>query len=190
MEQLGAPNELAMLNVFSDAFVCPKIRDFDSLSVFLEAYQKQRLYPVEWPAIIRAHSLACHNHSRELIALDQGADAGGHAGFARASRWVGRRQLERLRPLRDHRVVQRYLEAVDARQAEGWHTLVYGVTLAVYSLPLRQGLMNYARQTLNGFIEAAGRSLQIPDEACQELLERRCHSLNEELGKLMRGVVG
>ena len=43
------------------------------------------------------------------------------------------------RPLRDQRLVQRYLTAVEQGEAQGWHTLVYGLTLAVYSLPLRQG---------------------------------------------------
>jgi len=29
--------------------------------------------------------------------------------------------------------------AAENSQAHGWHTLVFGVTLAIYSLPLRQG---------------------------------------------------
>jgi len=67
--------------------------------------------------------------------------------FAAPSRRVGQSQLQKLRPLRDQRMVQRYLQAVDGGQANAWHTLVYGLTLAVYSLPLRQGLLGYAHQT-------------------------------------------
>jgi len=186
LEQLGSSDVLAMLNGFTDAFFCPKIDNVETLGVFLEAYQQQRLYSLEWPAIVRAHSFACHNHSRELIALDRAmVEIESHPGFARASRCVGKMQLQNLRPLRDHRVVQRYLEAVDGQQAEGWHTLVYGLTLAVYSLPLRQGLVNYARQSLNGFIDAAGRPLQIPHEECQALLERQCIEMGAQLEKLL-----
>ena len=61
--------------------------------------------------------------------------------------------------MRDQRVVQRYLQAVEGGQANGWHTLVYGLTLAVYSLPLRQGLLGYAHQTTRGFIYSAARML-------------------------------
>jgi len=54
-------------------------------------------------------------------------------------RRVGQSQLKRFRSLRDHRLVQRYLKAVGEGRAHGWHTLVYGITLSVYSLPLIQG---------------------------------------------------
>jgi hypothetical protein len=57
-------------------------------------------------------------------------------------------------------VVQRYLHAVESDQADGWHTLVYGLTMAVYSLPLRQGLLGYAHQTTRGFIYSGARMLQ------------------------------
>ena len=71
---------------------------------------------------------------------------------------MGRLQLTRLRPLRDERAVQRYLTAVESGQAHGWHTMVYGVTLAVYSMPLRQGLLYYAQETLSALALAAARS--------------------------------
>jgi hypothetical protein len=57
--------------------------------------------------------------------------------------------------LRDERLVQRYLSAVEFGQANGWHTVVYGITLAMYSLPLRQGLLHYAQQTLGAFANNA-----------------------------------
>ena len=88
-----------------------------------------------------------------------------------ASRRVGQSQLRKLRPLRDQRVVQRYLAAVEGGQAHGWHTLVYGLTLAVYSLPLRQGLLGYAHQTTRGFIYSAARMLRLSEHQCRSLFE-------------------
>ena len=81
--------------------------------------------------------------------------------------------------------VQRYLNAVEAGQAQGWHTLVYGLTLAVYSLPARQGLLHYARQTLFGFIYAAARPLQLGEADCRLLLEELCAALPKELASLL-----
>ena len=91
--------------------------------------------------------------------------------FAAASRLVGHTQLQRLRPLRDQRLVQRYLAAVELNEANGWHTLVYGVTLAVYSLPLRQGLFGYAQQTTRGFIQAAARPLKLAEAEADSLFD-------------------
>ena len=79
--------------------------------------------------------------------------------------------------MRDQRVVQRYLQAVESDQADGWHTLVYGLTLAVYSLPLRQGLLGYGYQTTRGFIYAAARPLQLSEMNCRALLEELCANL-------------
>lgn len=86
---------------------------------------------------------------RELIAQDQRLNEQiGLTPFAAPSRRTGRLQLARLSPLRDDRIVQRYLAAVKSGKAHGWHTIVYGLTLALYSLPLRQGLLHYAQETL------------------------------------------
>ena len=74
-----------------------------------------------------------------------------------------------MRPLRDDRVVQRYLDAVESGRAFGWHTIMYGLTLAVYSLPLRQGLLFYAQQTLAGLAAAAESELA---GALDELMNR------------------
>jgi urease accessory protein UreF len=61
--------------------------------------------------------------------------------------------------------------------AHGWHTLVYGLTLEVYSLALRQGLLGYAHQTTRGFIYAAARTLQLSEHQCRELFESLCAEL-------------
>lgn len=141
------------------------------LREFLRRYQLEVLFPFELPAIHEAFLHAARFEPRELIALDQRlAESVVSAELARASQRVGRGQLKRLRPLRDARLVQRYLVAVEAGTAHGWHTLVYGVALHVYSLPLRQGLAGYARQTLGGFISAAGDRLRLDEVQAAELL--------------------
>jgi len=146
----------------------------DALRDFLHGYQTRVLAPFEMPAIARAHFLSSRGRWRELVALDGqlGAETISPA-LASASRRTGRAQLERLRPLRDERVVRRYLAAVEEGRASGWHTLVYGLTLAVYSWPLRSALLTYARQTLLGLARAAARPCAIPAPVCREIL-RTC----------------
>lgn len=72
--------------------------------------------------------------------------------------------------MRDQRLVQRYLAAIDEGRARGWHTLVYGLSLAMFSLPLRQGLQNYAEQTIRGFVSSAAASLRLAESQCDILL--------------------
>ena len=72
--------------------------------------------------------------------------------------------------MRDQRLVQRYLTAIEGGQARGWHTLVYGLSLAMFSLPLRQGLQNYVEQTIRGFVSSAASSLRLPESECETLL--------------------
>ena len=54
--------------------------------------------------------------------------------------------------------MRRYAESVEAGVAEGWHTVVYGISMAVYSLPLRQGLIHYARETLGTLAKNFGEA--------------------------------
>ena len=182
LQQLGSCDGLTDVAGYSDLMAGARVRDLDSLRGFLDAYQSDVLSRFEFPAIIRAHQRARRNEARELIALDgEMASRALPAEFAAASRRVGQGHLQRLRPLRDDRVVQRYLKAVDNGEASGWHTIVYGVTLAVYSIPLRQGLILYARQTLDGFVRAAARSLHLSSLDCGELIA----SLSENVPKLV-----
>lgn len=101
---------------------------------------------VDWPTIIRAHDAASRGDWRTVLALDRewGARPGWDGAVGEASFRAGQRQLARMRPMRDARVVQRYREAVEAGTARGWHPVVYGVVLAVHSIPLRQGLAHHA----------------------------------------------
>lgn len=167
---IGSPEGLLALSRAGASLDCQRVSDVPSLQQFLDAYAQQLLRPVELPVILQARELAARGHARELIALDREiATRNLPPAFAAASERVGRQQLRRLRPLRDHRVAQRYLAAVDAGEAHGWHTCVYGLVLAVYALPLRQGLANYARHTARSFIESAAGPLQLTEANCQSL---------------------
>jgi urease accessory protein UreF len=163
LEQLGSTEDLALTGSMVSALEFGSVKDLPTLRRFLDIYRAEILIPVELPAIVAAHGHATRGELRELLALEQKL-AGEPAirRFAQASCRVGQRQLGRLRPMRDQRVVQRYLAALEDGRARGWHTLVYGLSLAMFSLPLRQGLQNYAEQTLRGFTLGATRSLRLP----------------------------
>jgi urease accessory protein UreF len=177
-EQLGSTDGLLPLASASLLLRLEPVRDLCSLRRFLQAYHGRILLPFELPAIQSAHTHATCNGVLELVALDrQLAGEPLLQYFGEASRRVGQGQLKKLRPLRDLRVVQRYLRAVEAGEALGWHTLVYGLTLAIYSLPLRQGLLGYAHQTTRGFIYSAARSLGLSERICRALFDELCSGL-------------
>ncbi len=148
-------------------------------SRLLDTYQTCVLGPIELPAIARSCLHAARSEWREIFLLDSELAAEPLlAPFAEGSRQIGRLQLERLRPLRDERLARRYLAAVELGQAHGWHTIVYGITLAVYSWPLRQGLIHYGRQTIAGLAEASGRSAEPDDDALRAAVDRALAGLN------------
>jgi urease accessory protein UreF len=186
-EQLGSTDGLVALSSAASRLTIPPVRNVPSLMQFLRVYQSRILLPFELPAIQSAHAHAMSNQLRELVALDRElVQPVELQAFAVASQRVGRSQLQKLRPLRDDRFVQRYLQAVEQGQAYGWHTMVYGVTLSVYSLPLRQGLLAYAHQTTRSFIYSAARTLQLSERACREIFE----DLNANLSEAVNGLVG
>jgi urease accessory protein UreF len=168
LQQVGSPGFLPEpLNPFWSAAVDRPT----ALGPFLEAYLAQLLLPLELPAIVEACGHARHGELRELLAQDDRLTTPLlPTPFAAPSRRMGRLQLARLRPLRDHRFIQRYLAAVESGSAHGWHTLVYGITLAVFSLPLRQGLLHYSRETLSALATAAGRSRSIGEWELDQIL--------------------
>lgn len=172
LEELGSLDGLGALSAVTSSLQVQRVDTLPALKIFLQNYLEQILLPLELPAIARARTHALRSEVREMIAFDQQlAGEPLWLAFTSASQRVGRSQLERLRPLRDQRVVQRYLAAVECGQARGWHTIVYGLTLAIYSLPLRQSLIHYAEQTLRGFASAAARQQKFSEMACAEILE-------------------
>ena len=175
VEQLGSTDGLVSLNAISASLQVGEINSVAALESFIAAYQCRLLIPLELPVILKAYHHANRNELRELIALDQSlASEARLQEFASASKRVGSSQLKRLRPLRDQRLVQRYLHAVENGEANGWHTIVYGLTLSLYSLPLRQGLLNYAQQVLGGFLTAASRPLRLSETSRLERLHEFC----------------
>ncbi|HZR17316.1 MAG TPA: urease accessory UreF family protein [Verrucomicrobiae bacterium] len=186
-EQLGSADGLLTLGSVSSELRLPPVHDVASLERALREYQAQIVLPLELPAIQAAHGHASRNELRELVALDQELCTERRLQrFATASRRVGQAQLQKLRPLRDERMVKRYLHAVEIGLAHGWHTLVYGLTLEIYSLALRQGLLGYAHQTTRGFIYSAARMLQLSERQCRDLFERLCDGLPEAVEELLR----
>jgi urease accessory protein UreF len=169
-EQLGSADGLLELGSISAHLHLRPISNLETFRGFLIGYHEQVLFPIELPAIQVAHGHASRNELRELIAFDrQMAGEDMLQMFAAPSRRVGQTQLQKLRPLRDSRFVQRYLQAVDAGEAHAWHTLVYGLTMAIYSLPARQGLLGYAHQITRGFIYSAARMMHFSEHTCRGL---------------------
>lgn len=177
-EQLGSANGLVALSDISASMRVPLVHDLPSLRHFLTTYQKKLLVPIELPAIQRAFDRTCRHEVRELAEFDrQLATEAALKPFAEASRRIGQTELLKLRPLRDERIVRRYLEAVERKEANAWHTIVYGMTLALYSMPLRQGLLGYGYQTTRGFIYSAAKGLKLSEKDCRALLEQLCGNL-------------
>ncbi|HTH46094.1 MAG TPA: urease accessory UreF family protein [Candidatus Limnocylindria bacterium] len=181
-EQVGRSDGQALVPA---AGIWEACRSVPALRTALAAHGRDVLAAQEWPMIVRAHELARAGQARELVALDREWTAtAADRQFSEASFRVGQRQLNRLRPLRDQRVVQKYLAAVEAGEARGWHPLVYGIVLAVFNLPLRQGLMNFAAQTLGGFADAAIEAHRLPEGECVRLLDELCATLPASLPPL------
>jgi urease accessory protein UreF len=141
------------------------------LSAFLHRYRAEILSPLELPTILRAAELTRLNQGRELIELDRSlTKEPGLRDFAEASRRVGRSHLRRLRPLHDHRALQKYLAASDENRVLPWHTVVYGITLGLYAVPFRQGLVHYVERTLAGWVDAVKETGRLPGEECERVL--------------------
>jgi urease accessory protein UreF len=191
VDQLGSTQGLVTLSAVSRQLQLRRVQDLATLRDFLEAYQTHVLVPIELPAIQRAFLHASRNQTRELIAEDQQiAREPLLREFSAASQRVGQCHLRRLRPLRDHRLLQRYLLAVDEGRAFGWHTLVYGITISIYSLPVRQCLVFYERKTLSGFIHSAARTLKLSEMESRALLQELCSDLPESIDGQVRSAFG
>jgi urease accessory protein UreF len=187
-EQLGSADSLLSLGSVAASLAVEPVRDLPSLDRFLASYRTEVLGKIELPGIQAAYLHASRGEARELIALDQKMSREISLGvFVAASQRVGRHQLKRLRPLRDVRLVQRYLAAVQSGQAEAWHTLVYGVILATYSFPLRQGMINYAERTLESFAHSAARQNNFSETDIRRILEGHLADLPQLTAALLAG---
>lgn len=163
LQQLGSPAAMRVLGEKLGS-PAPAVRDAEGLRQFLAWYETHVLGPRELPIIQQAYNHAARGHARELIALDHGlATVSEWMAIAEASQLAGRTHLRRLRPLKDLKLIATYWGAVEKGEAFGWHATVYGVILAVFALPLRQGLLHYARQSLGSFIRASQEPLRLSE---------------------------
>lgn len=167
-EQLGSPEEATAMSaaVFADSI--KGIQSAGQLRDFVAQFQAQILGPQELPIILRSYNHARRSEGREVIQLDRSVKVDDKA-LAAASVRVGRNQLRRMRALRHEKVVGKYWDAVRGGDASAWHTVVFGVVLAVYSIPLRQGLHHYTQQTVRGFLEAGARTLRLRENEIDEM---------------------
>jgi urease accessory protein UreF len=145
----------------------------DDLTGFLSHYQQNVIIQFELPIILRAHRHTLRNEGRELIALDRDLlQIPELMPYQLPSKRVGQARLERLWPLRhENRAVSRYITAVKSSQAHGWHTVVYGITLALYKLSITDGLRSYEKETLTGFAHAVKPVLKMSDSSTVKLLQ-------------------
>lgn len=153
------------------------LTSWNEFEVWLGDYARAVIAGRDWPLMLRSWEFSREGEARELIALDHAWRPDESPNLAEASWRVGRRQLSRMRPLKDHRVVQRYLAATESGSAYGWHPLVYGVVLAVYGIPLRQGLMHYAIHAASGWCDALVRQRDWIREDGELVVERVCAGL-------------
>lgn len=140
---------------------------------WLRFYFERVMAPLEFPFIQRAAELARGGQARELVALDRELSGLWPANATReASRRAGLKQLRRLRPLADLRVLSKYREAVQSGKAHGWHVVVYGLVLAIYSIPTRQGLSHYAEKTLAAMTRGNSPDSPSNEEFQVEMLQK------------------
>ncbi len=178
-DHLGSRQGLALWGASVLGERLQRVNDPAGLQHFLDDYFDQLMAPVELEAILEAHSHATCGRSRELIQLDQRLTNDFPQGaFIFASQQIGRSQLRKLRPLRGQKIVQRYLDAIRRGGAKGWHTVVYGMVLALNGIPLRQGLIHYGAQTMDGFIRAAQVKFPLLDEQADAIHGKVCSRLS------------
>lgn len=169
-EQLGSPDEATAMSasVFADSL--KGIHSAEQLRSFVAQFQNANLSAQELPIILRSYNHARRNEGREIIELDRSLKLSmADDALAAASVRVGRNQLRRMRALRHEKVVSKYWDAVRNGEASAWHTVVFGVVLAVYSIPLRQGLNHYTRQTVRGFLDAGAASLRLREAEVDDM---------------------
>lgn len=186
LRQIVADEALPELGGAASAFQGREIKSIDDLRRHAVAYQTEILHPIEFPAVIRAWRFASQCGARELSLLDRElSNQPSLQAFAAASQRVGRIHLKRLKPLRDQRVIQRYLAAIERGECQGWHMIVYGLILSVYSIPLRQGLIHYGCASLRGLLGAGAIHCQgtqaavlaLEEEVSLQLPGAACHAI-------------
>ena len=172
--QLDALETVLCADTLTQVLGLAPLQSISDLEGLLERYHTTLLEPIELPTIIRSSRMVARGHTEELIALDQ--DFGGlHPEWLLlmpASTRMGRDYLNRLRPLQDERVVQRFNESVRYNRSPGHHLTVFGLTMAVFSIARRQGLAEYAQFALEAVVSTAAGKLKITQEERNTILDR------------------
>ncbi|SVA54130.1 uncharacterized protein METZ01_LOCUS106984, partial [marine metagenome] len=172
--QLDALEGVMCADLMTATLGSSPISSATDLTVLLELYRTTILEPIEMPAIAQAHRLASRGRTKELIALDQ-QFLGNHPEWLQlspTSKRFGRDFLSRLHPLQDERVVQRMLKAAQNGKIPGHHLIVFGLTMAVFSIAPRQGLADYAQFALNALIATKAGKLKLTQDDRNALFAR------------------
>ena len=74
--------------------------------------------------------------------------------------------------MKDERTVQRLIEAVRFGRTPGHHLTVFGLTMAIFSIALRQGLAEYAQYALEAVVATAAGKLKLTQLDRDTLLAR------------------
>ena len=165
-------------NAQARPFAFEAVRDFRGLRSFLARYEREILRVIELPAVHSAYWYANRGQFKELMVLDaELSENEALLPFAEASLAVGREHLRMLKPMYDQRMVQRFRKSVVAGEARGWNPVVFGMFLSIHSVPVREGLLQFARQIWSGFIKSAKEEHGLESPECSELL-------SEYLGRL------
>lgn len=185
--QLDALEGVLCVDTIAAALGTARVGTVLELSVLLERYRVTLLEPVELPAVAAAHRHAACGEALELIALDESL-AGTHPEWlqlAPASQRFGTDHLKRLQPLRDERVVQRFLDAARKGRAGANHPVVFGLTMAVFSIAPRQGLADYAQSALEAVVATAAGKLNLTQANCEDLIDRSQASLPKAIERMV-----
>lgn len=183
LQQIATDETLPELGGAASSFQDGEIKSIEDLRKHAFSYQTGVLHPIEFPGVIRAWQFASQCGSQELVQLDQELSSLPNLQtLAAASQHIGRIHLKRLRPLRDQRVVQRYLAAIERGDARGWHMIVYGLILSVYSIPLCQGLIHYGCASVRGLLSSGAATIRGPQAAVLALEDEAVLNLPGAVG--------
>ena len=185
--QLDALEGVLCVDTIAGALGTARVGTVLELSVLLERYRVTLLEPMELPAVTAAHRHAARGEALELIALDESL-AGTHPEWlqlAPASQRFGTDHLKRLQPLRDERVVQRFLAAACKGRTPANHPVVFGLTMAVFSIAPRQGLADYAHSALESVMATAAGKLKLTQADRNDLINRSQSRLPEAIERMV-----
>jgi urease accessory protein UreF len=189
--QLDALEGVLCVDVIAGALGTARVGTVLELSVLLERYRVTLLEPVELPAVAAAHRHAARGEVLELIALDEALAQSldnKHPEWlqlAHASQRFGADHLKRLQPMRDERVVQRFLDAAREGRAPANHPVVFGLTMAVFSIAPRQGLGDYAQSALEAVVATAAGKLKLTQADRDQLINRSQTRLPEAIERMV-----